>query len=459
MKKLVRALVALVVLALGVVMVPSAQAEEPPSSYTPRNGALFNHPDGTRGENCLTLCREGGWQPTNYQQLTLMNQVMNAVNSVPAGSIIRIAAYSFGTPTAPDRFADDLVKALIAARDRGVQVRLLIDSAHYGETDTPQLQALRKALGTDRTKTSYIRTCKLGCMSNKTSYMHSKLYLFSRVGGAKHVSMISSANPAETGISRSWNNTYTIANNKPLYDANVDNFNDMLPDRTGTDYYHTASASPCEPAGSPAATCKMYYYPRAGSTPSSDTIYNILSDVTCTGASAGYGVNGRTEIKIAAYVWTSLRLYIAQKLTALKGKGCDIQVIYPADNVDTKVGTELLRKDIKVYNGRLDRNDDGANDLYPHSKLLLINGVYAGNPKVKVVYTGSWNFTSNSLRQSNEVMLKIPVAEVYDDYEDNFVLIRDNYTDRVSSAAARTTAGDDTARDTALADNSPDPDE
>jgi hypothetical protein len=99
--------------------------------------------------------------------------------------------------------------------------------------------------------------------------------------------MISSANPAETGISRSWNNTYTISNNKPLYDANVDNFNDMLPDRTGTDYYHTASASPCEPAGSPAATCKMYYNPRAGSTPSSDTIYNILSDVTCTGASAG----------------------------------------------------------------------------------------------------------------------------------------------------------------------------
>jgi hypothetical protein len=40
----------------------------------------------------------------------------------------------------------------------------------------------------------------------------------------------------------------------------------------------------------------------------------------------------------------------------------------------------------------------------------LINGVYAGNPKVKVVYSGSWNLTSNSLRQSNEVMLKIPIA-------------------------------------------------
>ena len=61
------------------------------------------------------------------------------------------------------------------------------------------------------------------------------------------MSMISSANPAETGISGSWNNTYTIANDKTIYDANVDNFNDMLPDKTNTDYYHTVSGSPCDP--------------------------------------------------------------------------------------------------------------------------------------------------------------------------------------------------------------------
>ena len=41
---------------------------------------------------------------------------------------------------------------------------------------------------------------------------------------------------------------------------------------------------------------------------------------TCTGAATGYGVSGKTVIKIAAYQWTTLRLYIAQKLTALKGR-------------------------------------------------------------------------------------------------------------------------------------------
>jgi phosphatidylserine/phosphatidylglycerophosphate/cardiolipin synthase-like enzyme len=434
MKKLVRAVVALAVLALGVVIAPPAQAA--PSSYTPKTGARFNDPNGTRD-----------------QQLALMDPIVNSVNSVPAGSIIRFVAYSFSWQPMAD--------ALIAAHKRGVQVRLLIDSHHYEllspGTDTPQLKALRSALGTDRSKPSYIRTCKYGCMSNSTSYIHSKLYLFSRAGDAKYVSMISSANPAETGISKSWNNTYTIANNKAMYDANVDNFNDMVPDKTNTDYYHTASGSPCDPNGSPAASCKLYYFPRAGSTPSSDTIYNVLSDVTCTGAATGYGVDGKTVIKIAAYQWTTLRLSIAQKLTALKGKGCSIEVIYPADNVDAEVATELRKKNIPIYNGRLDRDGDGLKELYPHSKYLLINGVYQGDSSFKGVYTASQNFTNNSLRESNEVLLKIPINSVHDQYVANFNKMK-NYI-AAATSASKTTAGVDSAPERALRDNAPDPDE
>lgn len=434
MKKLVRVVVALAVLALGVVIVPPAQAA--PSSYTPKTGALFNDPNGTRD-----------------QQLALMNPIVNSVNSVPAGSIIRFVAYSFSWQPMAD--------ALIAAHKRGVQVRLLVDSHHYEllspGTDTPQLKALRSALGTDRSKPSYIRTCKYGCMSNSTSYIHSKLYLFSRAGDAKHVSMISSANPAETGISRSWNNTYTVANNKAIYDANVDNFNDMLPDKTNTNYYHTASGSPCDPNGSSAASCKLYYFPRAGSTPSSDTIYNVLSDVTCTGAATGYGVSGKTVIKIAAYQWTTLRLYIAQKLTALKGKGCNIEVIYPSDKVDAEVATELRKKNIPIYNGRLDRDGDGVKELYPHSKYLLINGVYQGDSSFKGVYTASQNFTNNSLRESNEVLLRIPINSVHDQYVANFNKMK-NYI-AAATSASKTTAGVDTARERVLRDSAPDPDE
>jgi HKD family nuclease len=413
MKKLVRAVVALTVLALGVVIVPPAQAK----ANTPPTGALFNIPNGSR-----------------TQQRAVMDPIMAAVGSVPAGSIIRFVAYSFSWQPMAD--------ALIDAHDRGVQVRLLIDS----HTETDQIKQLKKELGTDKGKSSYIRTCKYSCMSSKASFIHSKLYLFSRAGDAKYVSMISSANPAETGISGSWNNTYTVANNKTLYDANVDNFKDMLPDKTNTDYYHAAESGPY----------KEYFFPRAGSSAKSDTFYNVLSDVSCTGAAKGYGSGGKTVIKLSTYYWTSLRLYLAEKLTELAKQGCLIEVVYPADNVESEVATELLSsKKIGVYDGR-------NNGRYPHSKYLLIDGVYQGVSQ-KPVYTASQNLTKTSLRDSNEVMLRIdsrdPItARVHGDYVANFELMRSD-ADLVTSAAAKTTARVNSTGERVLRDNSADPDE
>ena len=89
MKKLVRAFVALTVLALGAVIVPPAQA-----AYMPTAGATFNDPNGSRG-----------------QQTALMDQIIAAVNNVPAGSIIRVVAYSFDYQPVAD--------ALIAAQETG----------------------------------------------------------------------------------------------------------------------------------------------------------------------------------------------------------------------------------------------------------------------------------------------------------------------------------------------------
>ena len=404
MKKLVRAVVALTVLALGVVIVPPAQA-----AYMPTPGVTFNDPTGSRG-----------------QQTVLMDQIIAAVNNVPAGSIIRVVAYSFDYQPVAD--------ALIKAHDDGVQVRLLIDS----HTETAQIRQLRSELGTGTSDGSYLRTCKYSCMANQPSFIHSKLYLFSRTGGAKYVSMNSSANLAETGISRSWNNTYTTVNDKTIYDANVDNFNDMLPDKTNTDYYHTVASG----------VNKEYFFPRAGSTKKSDTLYNILNDVSCP-----------SSIKLTTYFWTSARLYLAEKLTALKKAGCRVEVIYPdgsgtQDTIYPQVTAELLNGKIPTYNTR------PVNGLYVHNKVILIDGVYQGVTNQKIVYTTSQNLTMTSLRESNEVMLRIPTPSAYQAYWGNFEEIKRHSVRVGSSAAAKTTAGVDSASKTpVLRDNAPDPDE
>lgn len=406
MKKLVHPLVALVVLALGIVIVPSAQA-----AYMPTAGATFNDPNGSRG-----------------QQTALMDQIIGAVNNVPSGSVIRVVAYSFDYQPVAD--------ALIAAKKRGAQVRLLIDS--HAETD--QIRQLRSAFGTGTSDGTYLRTCRFSCMANTDSFIHSKLYLFSRTGGATQVSMNSSANPAETGISKSWNNTYTTVGDKTLYDANVDNFNDMLPDKTNTDYYHTVESG----------NLKEYFFPRAGSTKSSDTLYNILNDVSCP-----------STIRVTTYFWTSARLYLAQKLSALKKAGCKVEVIYPdgpggQDTIYPEVTAELRSGAIDTWNTRPNKG------FYVHNKVILIDGTYQGLGGQKLVYATSQNLTLTSLRESNEVMLRIPNLPAYWLYEGNFEQIKSQSV-KIISSAAKTTAGVESTSEKrsskAPKDNSPDPDE
>jgi phosphatidylserine/phosphatidylglycerophosphate/cardiolipin synthase-like enzyme len=97
-----------------------------------------------------------------------------------------------------------------------------------------------------------------------------------------------------------------------------------------------------------------------------------------------------------------------------------------------------------------------------HNKVILIDGVYQGVTNQKIVYTTSQNLTMTSLRESNEVMLRIPIPSVYQAYLDNFVDIR-GHAVRVRSTAAKTTAGVNSASEEsngkAPSDNSPDPDE
>jgi len=398
LRKLCSAALALVlgVLAATVSTSPSgtAGAAEPVVGFSPTSGVLFNNPDGTFA-----------------QQMLLLDELGRSIDAAPPGSVIRIATYSLSYQPTADK--------LLAAFARGVQVRLIIDS--HAETD--QIAQLRKKLGTSSSRTSYLRTCRYGCMSAKPSFLHTKLYMFSTSGKAKKVTMISSANPAGGGGTEAWNNTYTIVGDLAIYNANLSNFNDMLKDVTNPNYYRTASSGPY----------KVYFFPRGGVDRKSDTYNNVLNEVRCTGVAPGYGENGRTVIKIAMYRWTSLRKNLAQRLWQLQDQGCNVQIIYSADTVEQPVVAELLRSGgrngrIGVYNGRLDRDGDGVLDLYIHSKYMLVNGAYGTRNNVKAVYTGSPNFTSNSLRESNETALRIGNDQVYDQFFANFKLIRGSYT-------------------------------
>jgi phosphatidylserine/phosphatidylglycerophosphate/cardiolipin synthase-like enzyme len=116
-----------------------------------------------------------------------------------------------------------------------------------------------------------------------------------------------------------------------------------------------------------------------------------------------------------------------------------------------------LQRRIDTWNTRPNKG------FYVHNKVILIDGTYQGLGGQKLVYATSQNLTLTSLRESNEVMLRIPNdPTAYPAYLGNFQQIKSQSV-KIISSAAKTTAGVDSTSEKrsskAPKDNSPDPDE
>ncbi len=156
---------------------PAFAAPDP--TFVMSASLIFNNPKGT-----------------TTQKYAIITQVNKAIDNVAAGSTIWIAEYLHNIQSSTDK--------LIAAHKRGVNVKMIIDSAA-----TPQITALKSELGTDRSKASFVIRCEHSCMSSDTSVMHAKFFLFSRTGSSRLVSMVSSANLYTGNTTGSWNNIHT----------------------------------------------------------------------------------------------------------------------------------------------------------------------------------------------------------------------------------------------------------
>lgn len=100
---------AVIIMAIAIIPVDLSLAAPNPSYVAP-SGGVFNNPYGSSSE-----------------QWKIMNRVKDAINNAPAGSVIRIAAYSITLPQMTD--------ALIAAKNRGVNVRVVTDDHLYDKED------------------------------------------------------------------------------------------------------------------------------------------------------------------------------------------------------------------------------------------------------------------------------------------------------------------------------------
>ena len=392
---------------VGTVAVTPAQA----APWRPVDGVIFNNPKGSLAA-----------------ERAIITHLDRAVNASPRGSIISMAMYLFDRPTT--------ARALVAAHRRGVNVQLIVDD---GEA-SPESKYVRRYLAERRTGygSSFVRSCRRSCMSNVSgSVLHSKFYIFSRVGSTRNVSMISSANPHNVNTKASWNNIHTIANNATIYNSLRGYFLDMLddparraaglPDRNRLNYFDTR-----RPVSS--GKYRLSFYPRAArSGVQTVEFLDALNRVSCS-TGGGYGSRGKTVVRVAMWGFTNPLMAVAKKLRWLKSKGCKVDVIMNQGRASRSIIKELIRKtpkgQIPVYNAWRDKNRNDYGEMYVHHKAMIVNGRWNGR-NTKVVWTGSQNLTSTGVRINDDQILRITDNKTYSAYSRNFSFIAGRYAPRM----------------------------
>ncbi|MFI5801709.1 phospholipase D-like domain-containing protein [Streptomyces sp. NPDC051561] len=382
---------ALAVTASALVLGPVSQAGAADAAVPPM-GPVFNRPTGDVA-----------------QQNAIRDRARAMIAAADNGSTIRMALYHFWDRT----FAQELAAAHTA---RGVNVQVVLDETSVSTENVTDVSydTLKTSLGTDMTKSSYVKLCARGssCLGPAGAGInHNKFLLFSSLGGgtAKQVVLQMTSNLTPSNYSRYWNSAVGVAGNAALYTAYSDYFVKLgKQDRANWDYTYAN-----------AGEYKVYFFPRAGTANDSDTVINALDNVACTWSdSAG---SHRTAIRAAMLKIT--RQGVADKLRALAAAGCTVDLVYS----ETDTGTwNALHGQTRLAARCYQHDDDGDADTpkptpnrIVHSKNLMIDGMYAG-AREKLVLTGSHNWSGPALRDNDESMVRITNESIYQAFVTNF---------------------------------------
>jgi hypothetical protein len=357
--------------------------------WTPQDSTSFNYP----------------LAGTDKDRYRIRRKIRAAIKASPPGSTIRLTTFTFIDET--------MAKALVSAYKRGVSVQVLVNEKNSGVSSP--FRSLKRGLKQKRRRTappavarSFVRTCRGACRGAHGN-LHSKLYLFSQVGNARWVSMISSANLTDFAAQGQWNHLDVLVG-EAEYNQLITVFDQMKRDRK-------------EPAIQ-FGTAKMqaWVFPRMGTNAHNDPIVQQLDGITCRAPSpAGVaGAGARTQIRIAMYAWFDQRGdYLAKTVRKKWKQGCSVKIIYAIMNgTSTRVLRDPSGRGAIPMRRSVTLDGSGAIVDYNHSKYVAVNGLYA-HQAAKLVWTGSMNFTQLGVR-SDDIVVRLAGDRVYNAYRTNF---------------------------------------
>jgi phosphatidylserine/phosphatidylglycerophosphate/cardiolipin synthase-like enzyme len=335
------------------------------------------------------------------EDLDIEDEMVRLIRAAVPGSKIRVAVFTWTRRPISD--------ALVEAHQRGVDVRAVADQSNLVEDPpgsgtyryTAAVRVAKEGLGGDR-----LVLCNesqppngLGCIG--TGINHNKLLLFSELcDGSKDVVVQSSANFTNPQL-RAHNNSIILRDDPKLFATYESYWNDLRAQQTNLAYYRSADGD---------TGTKAYFYPRAGTTPSSDTIYRILDDnVEC---------GPQSRIRIAMAFWTMARSHIVDILATKKAQGCDVKILADeggtSDALKSYLASNLAASDFIIAKGI-------------HHKYMLVESQYLGAPR-RLVWTGSHNYTGPALRTNDEALLRVDDAKVFTAYLGNWDAMWKSYS-------------------------------
>jgi hypothetical protein len=422
MKRTLTLITALVVTALSPTTAHAAvkKAKDPLSceyrTFISRPGPSFNDPEDVNA------------------RMNVMGPIIESINSASCGQTIRVAMYSLGS-TQP---GPDFANALIAAHQRGVIVKALMD--HH--SDNAVWQSMVTELGNDPQSSSFAALCPGGCLTHYSgSSLHAKYYMLSGGSDANRTVTVSSANPTSAQANTAWNSGATVKGNVDLYNSYVRYFTAMAkgalngPGPLVPDYYSSTSGTAARTLSPPS-----YQWPKART--KSDTWVDFLNNIKAP-----------ATINIAMYQWTSHGqpgdrnyLELPKKLVSLAQTGVKVHILFTAGQVDGSVQDYLKdRPNIDVYDTSRGTDANGNALHYTHDKYMMVSGTYAGVADSSLVFVGSANWTSNGVWHNDESDLKLVGQSSYDAFMTDW----QSQYDRCCGTAARKSSAEERAENTA----------
>ena len=318
----------------------------------------------------------------------IMDTLIHYLKYTPKGAEVHVSVFLFSY--------DPLVKAIMEAYSRGVNINLAIDNGRE-ESEQENKETILQLMSALKSPS---RVVTIKSDASGTAINHDKFVLFSEIflpnGIARDVVFSTSHNFILAGTKKIQD--AVVLSNKKLYEAFLNNWNEIaLRAKSGMKNFTYKEVD--------LDSLRAYFFPRRknGAWDVVDTYLEIFDKIS------DYST---ANVRVVMSDWS--RVEVAEKLTELQKKGVKVEVI-AKDKSGDPILEELDR--LKAAGGyvKVIKMSEKNN----HSKITLIRGTWEGKPQ-KLVFTGSHNYTYNALKNNNEVLLMLRNDKFFKDYNDYF---------------------------------------